>query len=73
MKRFARVLSYKKTPAQLKKQPPEVFCKKRCYWKLRKIHRETPGPEYKVAFLSLELYKKRDDGTGVFLSILRNF
>ena len=27
----------------------------------------------KVAGLSLQLYKKRDSGTGVFLQILRNF
>ena len=25
-----------------KKQPPEVFCKKRCPWKFRNIHRKTP-------------------------------
>ena len=24
------------------KQPPEVFCKKRCSWKFHKIHRKTP-------------------------------
>ena len=29
----------------LKKQPPEVFCKKRCSHKLRKIHRKTSVPE----------------------------
>ena len=27
------------------KQPPEVFCKKRCSYKFRKIHRKTPVPE----------------------------
>ena len=27
------------------KQPPEVFCKKRCSQKFRKIHRKTPVPE----------------------------
>ena len=26
-------------------QPPEVFCKKRCLYKFRKIHRKTPVPE----------------------------
>ena len=25
-----------------KKQPPEVFCKKRCSYKFCKIHRKTP-------------------------------
>ena len=27
------------------KQPPEVFCKKRCSYKFYKIHRKTPVPE----------------------------
>ena len=27
------------------KQPPEVFCKKRCSEKVRKIHRKTPEEE----------------------------
>ena len=27
------------------KQPPEVFFKKRCSWKFRKILRKTPVPE----------------------------
>ena len=27
------------------KQPPEVFCKKRCSQKFHKIHRKTPVPE----------------------------
>ena len=27
------------------KQPPEVFCEKRCSWKFHKIHRKTPVPE----------------------------
>ena len=40
------------------KQPPEVFCKKRCSKKFRKIHRKTPVAE--------SLFK-RDPGTGVFL------
>ena len=26
------------------KQPPEVFCKKKCSYKFRKIHRKTPLP-----------------------------
>ena len=29
----------------LQKQPPEAFCKKRCFSKFRKIHRKTPVPE----------------------------
>ena len=30
---------------QIQKQPPEVFCKKRCSEKFRKIHKKTPVPE----------------------------
>ena len=26
---------------ECQKQPPEVFCKKRCSWKFQKIHRKT--------------------------------
>ena len=26
-------------------QPPEVLCKKKSFWKFRKIHRKTPVPE----------------------------
>ena len=29
----------------IEKQPPEVFYKKRCSYKFRKIHRKTPVPE----------------------------
>ena len=29
----------------MQKQPPEVFCEKRCFQKFRKIHRKTPVPE----------------------------
>ena len=29
----------------VQKHPPEVFCKKICSWKFRKIHRKTPVPE----------------------------
>ena len=29
----------------VQKQPPEVFCKKMCFWKFQKIHRKTPVPE----------------------------
>ena len=32
---FMRLLS-------MQKQPPEVFCKKVCSWKLHRIHRKTP-------------------------------
>ena len=42
---------------------------KRCCWKFRKIHRKTPVPEA----WALQLYQKRNSGTGVFLWILRNF
>ena len=31
--------------ALIQKQPAEVFCKKRCSQKFRKIHREAPVPE----------------------------
>ena len=45
------------------KQPPEVFCKKRCSYKFCKIHRKTPVPEYlfnKVVYLGpATLIKKR--------------
>ena len=44
---FSRTLVYRLDlwfyPNQ--KQPPEVFCKKRCSQKFRKIHRKTPVPE----------------------------
>ena len=40
------------------KQPPEVFCKKGCSKKFRKIHRKTPVSE--------SLCQKIDSGTGVF-------
>ena len=33
-------------PTALEKQPPEVFCKKRCSYKFRKIYRKTPAAEY---------------------------
>ena len=36
----------------LQKQPPEVFCEKRCSWKFCKIHNKTPVPEA----LGLQLY-----------------
>ena len=29
----------------IQKQPPDVLCEKRCRWKFRKIHSETPVPE----------------------------
>ena len=30
------------------KKPPEVFCKKHCSHKFRKIHKKTPVPEFLV-------------------------
>ena len=33
------------------KQPLEVFCKKRCSWKFRKIHRKTTVPESTYNFI----------------------
>ena len=32
-------------PTTIQKQPPEVFCKKRCSYKFRKIDRKTPVSE----------------------------
>ena len=29
----------------VRKQPPEAFCKKMCSWKFHKTHRKTPVPE----------------------------
>ena len=56
------------------KQPPEVFCKKRCSWKFKKF---TGKPLCQSLFLNnvagLQLYQKRDSGTDVFLWILWNF
>ena len=40
---------------QIQKQPPEVFCKKRCSEKFRKIHKKTPVPE-SLFFIKLQLY-----------------
>ena len=49
--------------SSIQKQPPEVFCERRCSWKFRKIHRKTPAPESllsKVAGLRhANLLKKR--------------
>ena len=47
------------------KPPPEVFCKKKCFYKFRKIHRRTPAPE--------GFFSKRDSNTSVFLWFLQNF
>ena len=49
--------------SSIQKQPPEVFCERRCSWKFRKIDRKTPAPESllsKVAGLRhANLLKKR--------------
>ena len=34
-----------KNESNVQKQPPEVFCKKRCSLNFRKIHRKSPVPE----------------------------
>ena len=49
----------------------KMFLKK----KNRKIHWKTPAPEslIKLQTSDLQLYLKRDSGTGVFLGILREF
>ena len=44
-------------PPSRQKQPPEVFCKKRCSLKFRKIHRKTPVPE-SLFKLSCNFFKK---------------
>ena len=46
------------------KQPPQVFYRKSCSWKIHNIHRKTPA---------LESLLKRDSNTDVFLWISRNF
>ena len=58
-------MNFSKYPV-FKKQLPEMFCKKRCSYKFRKIHRTAPVPE------SLA---KRDSGTSVsceFCEISKN-
>ena len=49
--------------SSIQKQPPAVFCERRCSWKFHKIHRKTPAPESllsKVAGLRhANLLKKR--------------
>ena len=54
------------------KQPPEVFCKKDCSQKFRKIHRKTTVPEPLLIGLRTATLSKRNSGTGVFLRILQN-
>ena len=54
----------------VKKQPPEVFCRNRFCYKFRKIHRKTPVPESlfnKVAGLRPATLLQKDSGTAVFL------
>ena len=58
------------------KQPPELFCKKRCSQKCRKIHRKTPLPESlfnKVGGLRPATLLKRDSGTGVLQLVFAAF
>ena len=61
---------------EVQKQSPEVFCKKRCSQKFRKLHRKKPALETflnKVADLQLANYLKRHSNTSAFLRRLRNF
>ena len=53
----------------VKKEPLEVFYKKPCSWKFRKIHRKTlvPVSFNRVARLRPTNVLKRDSGTGFFL------
>ena len=54
---------------KMQKQPSEVFYKKRCSQKFRKIYRKTPVSES----VSESTLFKKDCDTGVFLWILGNF
>ena len=53
------------------------FVRKRCSYNFRKIYRKIHVPEslflIKLQASILQLYLKRDPGTGVFLRILQNF
>ena len=39
------LLSMRMSSTKVQKQPPEVFCKKKCSYKFRKIYSKTPVPE----------------------------
>ena len=39
------LLSMRMSSTKVQKQPPEVLCKKKCSYKIRKIHCKTPVPE----------------------------
>ena len=43
------------------KQPPQVFCKKRCFLKILRIHKKTPAPGlfFIIKFRPATLLKKR--------------
>ena len=60
----------------MQKQPPEVYFKKdvlRNFAQFIRKHLHQSLFLNEVAGLSLELYQKRDFGSGVFLLVLRNF
>ena len=61
--------SNKETLKQKQKQPPEVFCKKRCSQKFHKTHRKTPAPDLffnKVAGLKPATLSKKETLARVF-------
>ena len=66
---FQRRRKVLKMNISTQKQPPEVFYKKRCSSKFRRIHRKTPVPENffnKVAGLRLCNFTKKESLAQVF-------
>ena len=58
----------------LKKQPPEVFYKKSVLKSFAKFTgKHLRQSLFQISRPGLQLYRKRNSGTGVFLWILRNF
>ena len=61
----------------MQKQPPEVFCKKKVFLDISQNSQENTCARVsfsiKLQALDLQLYLKRDSGTGVFLWVLQNF
>ena len=59
----------------VQKQPPEAFCKKEFFYKIRKFHGKTPvleSPFIEVAGLRSLTLLKRDSSTGVSPTNLQN-
>ena len=61
----------------MQKQPQEVFCKKKVFLDISQNSQENTCARVsfsiKLQALDLQLYLKRDSGTGVFLWVLQNF